>query len=39
MKEPIKEQLLDNVCFFCRKLKLKDYFNNENTAASKSQHK
>ena len=25
-KEPNKEQLLDNLYFFCRKLKLKEYF-------------
>ena len=26
MKEPKKEQLLDNLYFFCQKLKLKEYF-------------
>ena len=36
-KEPNKEQLLDDLYFFCRKLKLKEYFYGGDTTTDKIQ--
>ena len=36
-KEPNKEQLLDGLYFFCRKLKLKEYFYGDDTTTDKIQ--
>ena len=38
-KEPNKEQLLDDLYFFCRKLKLKEYFYGGNTTTDRIQQK
>ena len=36
-KEPNKEQLLDDLYFFCRKLKLKEYFHGADSNTGKIQ--
>ena len=37
-KQPNKEQLLDDLYFFCRKLKLKEYFYGRYSSTDKMQH-
>ena len=37
-KEPNKEQFLDDLYFFCRKLKLKEYFYGGYSITDKMQH-
>ena len=39
MKEPIKEQLLDDLYFFCKKSKFKEYFHNEDITTDEIQQK